>query len=192
MNHLVNELFQKVKVDNEKVCADAITDLCCILEMNTWNLSIEDREIRYGTYISKEIMEIEINQKDESKIIDFLSEEIDHEHKFTSSMIFAMGQASCKTSLQSLINIINKHLYRFNENELYQTLISLERLIFYNESMDFPEKKNIIISADLLNILSEKILLFKPILHSDLESTFRRFFDSVTLLLNEEDRQIYD
>lgn len=71
MNHLVCKLFKKVEVEDEKVSGNAITDLCCILEMNTWNLSIEDRKARYGTYVSQKVMEIQINQQDEALIIDF-------------------------------------------------------------------------------------------------------------------------
>lgn len=44
-----------------------------------------------------------------------------------------MGQASCQVGFEPLVDVIIKHLDEFGENEVYQAIISLERLIFFDE-----------------------------------------------------------
>lgn len=186
MNHLIYELFNKARSENEKVSSNAITDLCCILEMNTWGLSKDKKITRYGGLVSQAVIEIEIDKDDEAEIVDFIHHEITNGNKFTSNLLFAMGQSSSKVALEPLIDVIVQYLDRFNENEFYQALISLERLLFFNESLSVDEEKVILTKTNLLSIISKKILSFQPISHSDLEGTSLRFFARTILLLNSD------
>lgn len=184
MNHLIYELFEKTKSEEEKVSSNAVTDLCCILEMKSWHMSKDTRISRFGGLVSQAVIDIEIDEDDEVEIVKKLHNEIVSGNKLTYSMLFALGKASCKVGLKPLIDIIEQHLDRFNENEVYQALISLERLLFFNESLSLKEERDIIAKTNLLSLISMKILLFQPISHSDLTSTSLRLLARMILLLD--------
>lgn len=184
MNYLVYQLFDKAKSENEKVSNNAVTDLCCILEMNTWNLPKDKSLSKYGGLVSQDVIELEINKHDEVEIVEFIHNEIVNGNKLTSNLLFAMGQASCEVAIMPLIDVIKKHLDRFDENEVYQAFISLERLLFFNESLSPEEEREIISNTKLLSVISRKILSFEPISHSDLESTSLRLLARIILLTN--------
>lgn len=185
MNNLIYQIFEKTKSEDEKVSSNAVTDLCCILEMNTWHMSKDTKISRFGGLVSQAVIDIEIDEHDEVEIVKHLHTEIVNGNKFTSSMLFALGQASCKVGLRPLIDIIKQHL-DFNENEFYHALISLERLLFWNESLSYEEKREIIARTNLMSIISRRIWLFQPISHSDLTGTSLRLLCSLILLLDGE------
>lgn len=188
MNHLVYELFKKAKSEDEEVSSNAVTDLSFILEMNSWRLSKDQRMSRYGVLVSQDVIEIEIDEHDEAEIVEFLHDQIEKGHKFTSGMLFAIGQATCKVGLRPLIYLLEQHLDRFNENEFYQALVSLERLLFFKDTLSLEEEREILAKTNLLLLISKKILSFQPISRCDLESTSLRLLASLILLLNSDNR----
>jgi|GEM_PF-4258113 len=185
MNNLINQLFIRAKSEDQKVSSDAITALCCILEIKSWNLSKNKRYGRYSTYLSADIIELEIiDEQDEIAIIEFLCTEVLKDNQCKSSILFAIGKATCKVALRPLIDKIEKQIDRFSENEVYQAFVSLERLLFFDESLPAKDAKEIIKQTNLIKVISIKILSCKISLHSDLESTSLRLLARLNLLLN--------
>ena len=158
MDNLIYQIFEKTKSKDEKVSSNAVTDLCCILEINSWHMSEDMRASRFGGLVSQAVIDVEIDEHHEVEIVNFLYSEIVNGNKLISSMLFTLGQASSKTALRPLINIIEQRLDKFTENEFYQALVSLERLLFFDESLSLEEEKNIIAKTNLLSLISMKIL----------------------------------
>lgn len=190
MKSLIYKTFQKCKSKNDRERNNSVTDLCFILEMRTWNLSEDERINRYGELADQKIIKLKINELDESEIVKFISQEIferkANNDSLTISLLFTLGQASDKIALKPLTNIIKQLLKDFDENETYHSLISLEKLLFFNENLSLSSKKETIDMTNLLTDISRKILLLQPISHNDLESTSLRLLARLVLLLNND------
>ncbi|MBH8566282.1 hypothetical protein I8748_29695 [Nostoc sp. CENA67] len=72
MNHLINELLKNIKSDDEHIRSNAITDISLILEMNSWQLPLEKRMSRYRILIKEELININLSQSEEAKIVEFI------------------------------------------------------------------------------------------------------------------------
>ncbi len=183
MNTIIDKLFERTRSKEERVRYDAVTDLSFILEIDAWNLSQDARMNRYESLVSKEIIELELDKKELKRIVDFFEHEINTGSRLSSNMLFAMGKASSNIGLKPLLSAIDKNWQDFDENEFYQALISLERMLFCNESLSKEEEKKIMSETGFISKISEKILLLQPISHVDLESTASRFLARLILLL---------
>jgi hypothetical protein len=64
MNHLINELFVNIKSDDERVRSNAITDISFILEINSWQLPLDERLSRYDSLIKKELITINLTESE--------------------------------------------------------------------------------------------------------------------------------
>jgi hypothetical protein len=184
MKRIIDELFKKAKSQDKKVSSNAITDLSFILEIHAWNLPKEDRMSRYSLLVSQEVIEAELDESEQAEVVKFLSDEIENGSEFTAGLLFAMGQSSAKVGLLPLIHIIEQCLDKFNQNEVYQALVALERIMFFDESISLEYLRQIIAGTNLLNVISAKILSLQVISHSDLKSTSLRLLARLILLLN--------
>lgn len=189
MNTIVNQLLEKVNSNEERVRQDAVTDISFILEMHAWNLSKDSKINRYKSLVRREIIELELNNNQLKEIVNFLKNKIESNNNLSSSIIFAIGKASSNIGLEVLLDIINKKLSSFEENEFYQLLISLETLIFFDESMSLEKKIQIIKEGKVLEKVSEKILSLQPISRVNLKSTGLRLLARLILLV-EEDKSV--
>ncbi|MEH1941879.1 MAG: hypothetical protein V7L01_16900 [Nostoc sp.] len=158
MNHLINELFVKIKSDDERVRSNAITDISFILEINSWQLPLEKRMSRYHGLIKQELININLADNEEAEIVEFLQREIIDSNKLKSSLLFTIGKASSKTGLILLLDIIQNYSSEFNANESYQTLVSLERLLFWDyHGLSDEEKRNIIFQTNPTPFIESKL-----------------------------------
>ncbi|MDZ8032172.1 hypothetical protein [Nostoc sp. DedSLP04] len=158
MNHLINELFVKIKSDDERVRSNAITDISFILEINSWQLPLEKRMSRYHGLIKHELININLADNEEAEIVEFLQREIIYSNKLKSSLLFTIGKASSKTGLILLLDIIQNYSSEFNANESYQTLVSLERLLFWDyHGLSDEEKRNIISQTNPTPFIESKL-----------------------------------
>ena len=66
MNHLINELFVNIKSDDERVRSNAITDISFILEINSWQLPLDERLSRYDSLIKQELITINLTESEEA------------------------------------------------------------------------------------------------------------------------------
>ena len=184
MKRIIDELFKKAKSQDKKVSSNAITDLSFILEIHAWNLPKEDRMSRYSLLVSQEVIEAELDESEQAEVVKFLSDEIENGSELTAGLLFAMGQSSAKVGLLPLIHIIEQCLEKFNQNEVYQALVALERIMFFDESIPLESLRQIIAETNLLNVISAKILSLQVISHSGLQSTSLRLLARLILLLN--------
>ncbi|MDZ7950345.1 hypothetical protein [Nostoc sp. DedQUE09] len=158
MNHLINELFVKIKSDDERVRSNAITDISFILEINSWQLPLEKRMSRYHGLIKQELININLADNEEAEIVEFLQREIIDSNKLKSSLLFTIGKASSKTGLILLLDIIQNYSSEFNANESYQTLVSLERLLFWDyHGLSDEEKRNIVSQTNPTPFIESKL-----------------------------------
>jgi len=141
MNTIVSKLLEKVNSNEERVREDAVTDISFLLEMHAWNLSKDDKINRYESLVKKEIIELELNNNELKEIVNFLKQQIESNSDLSSSMLCAIGESSSHIGLEPLLDIINSNLSSFEENEFYQLLIALEKLVFFDESV--PSEKKI-------------------------------------------------
>ena len=190
MNPIIKNLFRTVELAEEQNSADAINALCCLLEKTSWNLSLEDSQSKYETYIPQEVIELEIEQQEEEQIVSFFQEQISKNHRYSPSILFSMGKASYRIAFKPLVNTIKQNLDRFEENEVYQAIISLERILFFDEDVNYEDSKKIFEESKLLNHLSRKLLSLEPISHASLRSNYGRFLARIILLLDGEDNEI--
>ena len=183
MNTIIDKLFERVrsKEERERVRYDAVTDLAFILEMDDWNLSKDARMSRYESLVSKEIIELELDESELKRIVEFFEHEINNGSFYILS---AMGKAYSKIGLIPLLNVINNNLHKLNESDFNQALIALENMLFWSEGLSLEEEKEIMSETGFLSKISEKILSLQPISsHVDLESTASRFLARLILLL---------
>ncbi len=163
MNHLINELFVNIKSDDERVRSNAITDISFILEINSWQLPLDKRMSRYESLIKQELININLTESEEAEIVEFLQREITDSNKSTSSLLFTIGKASSKTGLLPLLDIIQNYSSEFNTNESYQALVSLERLLFWDDNgidnygLSDEEKRNIISQTNPTPFIESKL-----------------------------------
>jgi hypothetical protein len=184
MNRIIDELFKKVKSQDKKISSNAVTALSFILEIHAWNIPKEDRMSRYSLFVPQEVVEAELDESEQAEVVKFLSDEIENGSEFTAGLLFAMGQSSAKVGLLPLIHIIEQCLDKFNQNEVYQALVALERIMFFDESIPLEDLRQIIAGTNLLKVISAKILSLQVISHSGLQSTSLRLLASLILLLN--------
>lgn len=184
MKRIIDELFKKAKSPDKKVGSDAVTALSCILEMHAWNLPKDDRMSRFSLLVPQEVIEADLDESEQLEVVKFLSNEIENGSELTAGLLFAMGQSSAKVGLLPLIHIIEQCLDKFNQNEVYQALVALERIMFFDESISLEYLRQIIAGTNLLNVISAKILSLQVISHSDLKSTSLRLLARLILLLN--------
>jgi hypothetical protein len=184
MKRIIDELFKKAKSQDKKISSNAVTALSFILEIHAWNIPKEDRMSRYSLFVPQEVVEAELDESEQAEVVKFLSDEIENGSEFTAGLLFAMGQSSAKVGLLPLIHIIEQCLEKFNQNEVYQALVALERIMFFNESIPLESLRQILAGTNLLNVISAKILSLQVISHSGLQSTSLRLLARLILLLN--------
>ena len=184
MNRIIDELFNKAKSQDKKISSNAVTALSFILEIHAWNIPKEDRMSRYSLFVPQEVVEAELDESEQAEVVKFLSDEIENGSELTAGLLFAMGQSSAKVGLLPLIHIIEQCLDKFNQNEVYQALVALERIMFFDESIPLESLRQIIAGTNLLNVISAKILSLQAISHSGLQSTSLRLLARLILLLN--------
>lgn len=131
MNSIVNELFIQIQ-SNE---ASAVTEISFVLEMHAWGLSNNARVSRYESLVRRELIDFNLGRSSIMEIVDFLKNEIQSKNPLTYGLLFAIGKTSCDIGILPLLDIFESRLIDFNENELYQALVSLESLIFFDESL---------------------------------------------------------
>ena len=184
MKRIIDELFKKAKSQDKKISSNAVTALSFILEIHAWNIPKEDRMSRYSLFVPQEVVEAELDESEQAEVVKFLSDEIENGSELTAGLLFAMGQSPAKVGLLPLIHIIEQCLDKFNQNEVYQALIALERIMFFDESIPLEDLRRIIAGTNLLNVISAKILSLQVISHSGLQSTSLRLLARLILLLN--------
>jgi hypothetical protein len=184
MKRIIDELFKKAKSQDKKISSNAVTALSFILEIHAWNIPKEDRMSRYSLFVPQEVVEAELDESEQAEVVKFLSDEIENGSELTAGLLFAMGQSSAKVGLLPLIHIIEQCLEKFNQNEVYQALVALERIMFFDESIPLESLRQIIAETNLLNVISAKILSLQVISHSGLQSTSLRLLARLILLLN--------
>ena len=184
MNRIIDELFNKVKSQDKKISSNAVTALSFILEIHAWNIPKEDRMSRYSLFVPQEVVEAELDESEQAEVVKFISDEIENGSELTAGLLFAMGQSPAKVGLLPLIHIIERYLDKFNQDEVYQALVALERIMFFKKSIPLEDLRQIIAETNLLNVISAKILSLQVISHPDLESTSLRLLASLILLLN--------
>ena len=172
MNTIIDTLFERIRAKEEKVRYDAALDLSCILEMHNFNFSKNSKINRYESLVSKEIIKLKLDDKELKRIVEFFENEINNGNRLSSNI-----------GLKPLLSAIDNNWQDFDENEFYQALISLERMLFWSEGLSLEEEKEIMSGTGLLTKISEKILSLQPISHVDLESTASRFLARLILLL---------
>ena len=183
MHFLIAKLFQDIRSEDKKISEDAAIDLSVILEMHAWNLSKEQRESRYDSLVThQELFNLELDDSSLMEIVKFMQSEIENGNWLKSSLLSSMGRASARIGLIPLIETIENEIERFNENELYQALIALERIMFWDESLSIQEVRDIFNKTNLLEEIAAKLLSLMPILHSGLESTTARLLSRLILL----------
>lgn len=197
MNHLINELFVNIKSDDEGVRSNAITDISFILEINSWQLPLDKRMSKYESLIKQELININLTKSEEAEIVEFLQREITDSNKSTSSLLFTIGKASSKTGLIPLLDIIQNSSSEFNTNESYQALVSLERLLFWDDNgidnygLSDEEKRNIISQTNPTPFIESKLAWalknpYSP--HSSvLQYTAEGLLDGLSQLLEKTD-----
>ncbi len=197
MNHLINELFVNIKSDDEGVRSNAITDISFILEINSWQLPLDKRMSKYESLIKQELININLTKSEEAEIVEFLQREITDSNKSTSSLLFTIGKASSKTGLIPLLDIIQNYSSEFNTNESYQALVSLERLLFWDDNgidnygLSDEEKRNIISQTNPTPFIESKLAWalknpYSP--HSSvLQYTAEGLLDGLSQLLEKTD-----
>lgn len=181
MNYVINDLLTKVMSDNAKVSEKAIIDISVIIEMHSWHLSAEERRIRFGSLVSQNVLDIYINENEETEIIKFIANAIANGSPMTSSLLSIIGHANAKVALLPLTEIIEKYFDKFDQDEIYQCLVALERLLFFDESLLFAKKIKIVQNQNIMKILCRKILSLQPSFHVDLESTSLRLLARLIL-----------
>ncbi len=180
MNTIIDKLLVQAISNEEKVKNNAVLELGCILEMDDWNLSKDARMNRYESFISKEIIELELDESELKRIVKFFEHEI---NKGSFYLLSPMRKASSKIGLIPLLNVIDNNLHKFNELDFNQALNALENMLFWSEGLSLEEEKEIMSGTGLLTKISEKILSLQPISDVGLKSTALRFLARLILLL---------
>ena len=158
MNHLINELFVNIKSDDERVRSNAVTDISFILEINSWQLPLDERLSRYDSLIKQELITINLTESEEAEIVEFLKREITDSNRTKSSLLFTIGKSSSKIGLLALLDIIENYSSEFNPNESYQALVSLERILFWNNyGLSNQEKRNLITEINPTPFIESKL-----------------------------------
>jgi hypothetical protein len=146
-----------MKSDDERTRSNAITDISFVLEMNLRELPIEEKISRYGSLVEECLININLTEIEEAEILEILQKEIIDSNVETSSLLFAIGKASQKNGLLSLLTIIQNCSSKFNSNESYQALVSLERLLFWNYKLSDEDKMNIVYKQNPISFIKSKL-----------------------------------
>jgi hypothetical protein len=189
MNYLIHKVLAEIKSSNEDIRSNAITNISLILEMNSWKFPLERRMSKYDRLIKQELMNINLTESEETKIVDFLQTEVVNCNKSTHNLLFAIGKASSKAGLIPLLDIIQNNSCNFDENDSYQALIALERLLFWDEELSAEDKKNIIYQNNPKPFIEAKLALgldnpSSPY-SSGLQDTAKRLLDGLNELLEK-------
>jgi hypothetical protein len=181
MHPIIQQIIKTVKSQEKQSRQDAITYLSCILEAHAWNLTLEEKKSRFGSYVPEEVLEVEPDTQTLSEIIKFLKETIVDGHEQTSEILFAIGKAPAQLGLLPMIQIFAQCINGFNENEFYQGLIALERLAYFDESLSPSQVMKTLDQQKMAEHIAIKVLSLGAILHPDLEGTALRVLARVTL-----------
>lgn len=155
--------------------------------MHACNLSERERLNRYEDTINFDIIYLYLNESEIDEIVACLQEAVISKNQDSGSLVSAMGYTSAKSGLLPLITTIEQCVYDFNTDELNQALIALEKLLFFEESLSFSQKKTMLLAhAKFLNRLSHKILSDITISSSNPTSTYIRVVSRIIILIFDE------
>ncbi len=181
MHPIIQQLIEAIKSQERQTRQDAITCLSYILEAQAWNLTLEEKKSRFGSYVPEKILEVEPDVKTLSEIIEFLKETIANGHEQTSEILFAIGKAPAQLGLLPMVQFLTQRINELSENEFYQALVALERLAYFDESLSPSQAMKILDQQKLAEHIATKVLSLGAISHADLEGTALRVLSRATL-----------
>ncbi len=187
MNAKIAELMEQIQSCDEISRRNAITDIGLILEMHSWKLSRNERFDNYEDLLSSDLIELSLNEADIFEITTCLQEKIEEKNKDSGSLVSAIGYASARSGLLPLVKSLKSSIRNFDLDNFNQALISLERILFFEDSLSHSEKKDIILNNELMNEIAKKMLSEIPISHIFLTNTYIRVMSRLVLLVFEEE-----
>lgn len=159
MNSAVQKSLSLIESKDPKARSNAITDIALILEMHSWELNYDQRLSRYNSFLSDNLIKIILDKQDQKEIVVFLESLILKQDKLSSSLIWAIGKSTPDIGLILLLEIIEYQHLTFNGKELYQLLIALGNLLFFDSSGCLNEENKQIVSHSNLASFLEKVTL---------------------------------
>ncbi|NLI57567.1 MAG: hypothetical protein GX387_03470 [Clostridium sp.] len=131
----------------------AIIEVASLLEMNTYILNggkDPSRLEEYKIYLDEDLISIRLDIEEQAEIIDELINRIRAKDELSSSMLWAIGKGRPEAGLVRLVETITACWDEFNDEEAYQSIISMENY------MDYDVRKTLSKEEEIIRFLKSK------------------------------------
>ncbi|MDQ2088145.1 hypothetical protein RBH29_17100 [Herbivorax sp. ANBcel31] len=125
----------------------AISEVASLLEMNTYILNGGKdlgRLEEYKIYLDEDLISIRLDIGEQAEIIDELIKRIRSKDELRSSMLWAIGKGRPEAGLVRLAETIKACWDEFNDEEAYQSIVSMENYMDYDVKETLSKEEEII------------------------------------------------
>jgi hypothetical protein len=162
--------FDLLNSDDFNQRNESILVICSLLEMHSWQLSIEERKIRYD-YLDDSIINLSLDDKELKEVINKMCSIlhyllVNNEHLADSSkkniifgMIRSLEESPSHIALIPSLRLFDSCHHSLN-HEIYNWFISaLSKLLFISNDLEKIEKAKILSETNFVLIIEEKFLV---------------------------------
>ena len=189
MKKAIEKHFESLDSDDHKIINESLLTIVSLMEMHAWRLSIEDRKKRFDYLYDQDILELELNDFELKECVDRICQILysllksDYDFKLRSArpispdiaftMLRALEESPSCIALEPSLRLFSSCCRLINDRVYRQIADTLSELIVVGNDLTKKQKKSILESINILDILKEKL--------SILNSEFIYSFDSDNL-----------
>ena len=188
MKKILEKHFKLLNSDNSKLIKESLLTIVALMEMHSWQLSIQERKNRFDYLYDQDILELELNDFELKECVDRIRQILEpllksscdfkmSDHSISEDITFtllrALEESPSLIALEPSLRLFSSCCRLINDRVYRQIADTLSELIVVGNDLTKKQKKSILESINILDILKEKL--------SILNSEFIYSFDSDNL-----------
>lgn len=172
MKKIIERYFELLNSEDLKLVQESLLIIVALMEMHTWQLSIEDRGKRFDYLYDQDILELELNDFELKECVDRICQVLysllqsgydfkmsDHSinGNINFTMLRALEESPPRIALEPSLRLFSSCYRLMNDRVYHQMADTLSELIVVGNDLTRNQKKSILESINILDILEEKL-----------------------------------
>jgi hypothetical protein len=174
MKKILEKHFKLLNSDNSKLIKESLLTIVALMEMHSWQLSIQERKNRFDYLYDQDILELELNDFELKECVDRIRQILEpllksscdfkmSDHSISEDITFtllrALEESPSLIALDPSLRLFSS-CYRLMNNRICcwitRTLATL--IVVYNDNdLIKKQKKSMLENTNILDILKEKL-----------------------------------
>jgi hypothetical protein len=196
MKNSLEKYFKSLDSEDLKIVQESLLTIVTLMEVHTWQLSIQERKKRFDYLYDRDILELELNDFELRECVDrichilysllkngddFKIGDPSIKKNITYTMLRALEESPSRIALEPSLRLFS-YCYRFMNDRVYcQMTDTLSEVIVVHNDLTNEQKRSILEKINILGILKEKLsILNSESIYSSLSDDLKQ---SITFLI---------